>query len=46
MTDEQKEDQRRSFAHGNAAISNPNITREMVNEAAKKIDRERAGRMN
>lgn len=32
MTPEQKEQQHRSFAYGNAAISNPDVTREMVDE--------------
>lgn len=38
MTSEQKEAQRRSFAFGNANISNPNVTREMIDNAAKSLD--------
>lgn len=34
------EEQRRSFAYGNAVIDNPNVTREMVDAAAEKIARE------
>ncbi len=37
MTEEQREEQRRSFAFGNAAFENPNITREMIDEAADRI---------
>lgn len=37
MTEEEKEKQRISFAFGNASISNPNITREMVIEEARKL---------
>lgn len=32
MTEEQWEEQRRSFAFGNTAFENPNITREMIDE--------------
>ncbi len=38
MTPEQKEAQRRSFAYGNAKISNEHVTMEMVNEAARRLD--------
>lgn len=34
MTDEAREEQRRSFAYGNAAISNARVTRAMVDAAA------------
>jgi hypothetical protein len=34
MTPEEKEAQRRSFAYGNANISNANITRELIDDAA------------
>ena len=34
MTKEEAEEQRRSFAYGNANIDNPNVTREMINKAA------------
>jgi len=38
-TDEQKEQQRRSFAYGNAKTENDRVTREMVDEAARKHPR-------
>jgi hypothetical protein len=37
MTEEQREEQRRSFAYGNAAFENPDITRAMIDEAADRI---------
>ncbi len=37
MTPEQISEQRRSFAYGNTAFENPAITREMVDEEARKI---------
>jgi len=37
MTPEHKEAQRRSFAFGNANIENEAVTREMVDEAAEKL---------
>lgn len=37
MTPEDKEKQRRSFAYGNVALSNPNVTRELVNEVANEL---------
>lgn len=37
MTPEAKACQRISFAYGNANISNPNVTREMVERAAEKM---------
>lgn len=37
MTDEEKEEQRRDFAYGNTRLSNPAITREMVDEVADKM---------
>ena len=40
MTPEEREEQRRSFAYGNAALSNPNITREMVDDAAERLAEE------
>jgi hypothetical protein len=40
MTPEELEAQRRSFAYGNAAIENPDITREMVDKAARQIEAE------
>lgn len=36
-TPEHREEQRRSFAYGNTAFENGNITREMVNEQAEKL---------
>lgn len=38
MSPEEKEAQRRSFAYGNAHLSNPNVTREMVDEEAEKLE--------
>ena len=35
MTPAQKEEQRRSFAYGNAKIENNFVTREMVDQAAE-----------
>lgn len=40
MTPEQREAQRRSFAYGNANLSNPNITREMIDKVADRMNRE------
>lgn len=40
MTPAEREEQRRSFAYGNAAISNPHVTREMVDRAAEELARE------
>jgi len=37
MTREQAEEQRRSFAYGNAGLENDLITREMVDEQADKL---------
>jgi len=38
MTEWQQEQQRRSFAYGNAGIENSRITREMVDEQAEKLN--------
>jgi hypothetical protein len=38
MPIEEREAQRRSFAYGNTHFENPLITREMVNQAAEKVD--------
>ena len=38
MSTEDQEAQRRSFAYGNAHIENDRVTREMVDEAASRID--------
>ena len=37
----EREEMRRSFAYGNTAIENDNITREMIDRAAEKLERER-----
>lgn len=37
FTPEQKEEQRRSFAFGNANIENPRVTREIVDEEAEAL---------
>ena len=39
MTDAEAEEQRRSFAHGNAHIENPRITRQLIDEAAERMTR-------
>jgi hypothetical protein len=36
-TPEHREEQRRSFAYGNTAFENSRITREMVDQQAKKL---------
>ncbi len=40
QTPEQREQQRRSFAYGNAAFENELITREMIDREAEKLSRE------
>ena len=37
MSDEDREEQRRSFAYGSAKIENDDVTRQMINEAALRI---------
>lgn len=37
MTPDQQESQRRSFAYGNTNIENERITREMIEQQAKKL---------
>jgi hypothetical protein len=37
LTPADKEEQRRSFAYGNAKIENPRITRDTVDEEAEKL---------
>jgi hypothetical protein len=37
MTPDQVSEQRRSFAFGNTAFENPDITREIINAEARKI---------
>ncbi len=39
MSDEERSAQRKSFAFGNAKISNDRVTREMVESEAKKVNR-------
>lgn len=34
MSAEEREEQRRSFAHGNVALHNPDVTREVIDKAA------------
>ncbi len=41
MTGDEQEEQRRSFAYGNAGLENDRITRKMVDEQAEKL---KAGR--
>jgi hypothetical protein len=36
-TPKELEAQRRSFAYGNAVLSNPNVTRELVDKAAEQL---------
>ncbi len=38
MSDSEREEQRRSFAYGNAVIDNPHVTRAMVDEAADRYN--------
>jgi hypothetical protein len=42
MTGGEAEEQRRSFAYGNVALSNPNVTREMIDEQAEALTKEQA----
>lgn len=42
MSPAEREEQRRSFAYGNSKIENSDITRDMVDEAAQRIDSERS----
>ena len=37
MSDEEREEQRRSFAYGNANLHNPNVTRELIDQEAEKL---------
>lgn len=37
MTDEEREEQRRSFAFGNANIENPRVTRELIDRVADRM---------
>jgi len=40
MTPAEKEEQRRSFAYGNANIENPAVTRAIIDRAAEELTRE------
>lgn len=40
MSPGQREQQRRSFAFGNAKIENERVTREMVDQAADRLEKE------
>ena len=42
QTQQEKEEQRRSFAYGNTKIENSLITREMVDQAAESLKKEAA----
>ena len=44
MTDDQKEAQRRDWVYGNTKLSNPNITRELVNEVVAEQKTAKASR--
>ncbi len=37
VSDDQREEQRRSFVYGNTAFENKNVTREMVNRQAASL---------
>jgi hypothetical protein len=39
VTDDQREEQRRSFVYGNTAIENKRITRQMVDQRAEALKR-------
>lgn len=41
MSAEEREAQRRSFAHGNAAMHNPNVTQELIDQEAEKMKAEK-----
>lgn len=41
MTDEEREEQRRSFAWGNLNIENPRVTRELIDRVADRMADER-----
>ncbi|WP_018964115.1 hypothetical protein [Ancylobacter sp. FA202] len=43
VSEEHREEQRRSFAYGNTAFENADITREMVNQQADKLAKEQSG---
>ena len=39
LSETEKEEQRRSFAYGNAKIENPRVTREIVDQEAEALKR-------
>ena len=41
MSSREQEEQRRSFAYGNLKLSNPDITREQIDDAANLLEAER-----
>ncbi len=41
MTPAEREEQRRSFAYGNVALSNPSVTRELVDAVADEMAEEK-----
>lgn len=43
MNSDQREEQRRSFAFGNANFENQDVTRETINQAAAELGDERSG---
>lgn len=44
MTPKEKEEQRRSFAYGNAKTENDRITMATIDRAAELLDKERGGK--
>lgn len=44
MTPTEKEEQRRSFAYGNANIENSAVTREIVDNVADEMDSSKSGK--
>jgi hypothetical protein len=44
MTTAEREEQRRDFVYGNTRLSNPAITRELVDDVADKMSRSKTGR--
>jgi hypothetical protein len=43
MSDDDKEEQRRSFAYGSAKIENDDVTRDMVDKAAERLGQKAYG---
>jgi hypothetical protein len=42
LSDAEREEQRRSFAYGNANIENSNVTRQTVDRAADDLEKQKA----